>query len=133
MKKFLKFSLAVCVVMGLAGCGDPCRTEPNEKASKILHTEIKNTDKNWMDSCGFVTDLEEYVLNIYGFNNLELEQIMKNVSESSKIQGVNMKILIYKTPLHFSSNSNNSGVAYSRVVKPNEKPFLTIKIKNKGE
>ncbi|WP_270875496.1 hypothetical protein [Campylobacter sp. JMF_05 ED3] len=58
---------------------------------------------------------------------------MKNVSESSKIQGVNMKILIYKTPLHFSNNSNNSGVTYSRVVKPNEKPFLTIKIKNKGE
>ena len=24
-------------------------------------------------------------------------------------------------------------VTYSRVVKPNEKPFLTIKIKNKGE
>ncbi|MDA3043865.1 hypothetical protein OFN68_00175 [Campylobacter sp. JMF_07 ED4] len=44
-----------------------------------------------------------------------------------------MKILIYKTPLHFSNNSNNSGVTYSRVVKPNEKPFLTIKIKNKGE
>lgn len=91
----------VIICIFLSGCGDPCRTEPNEEAYKIMHFGIKNTNDRWMRHCGFITNLEERVLNIYGFDNLELEQILKNVSEASKIQGANMKILIYKTPLIF--------------------------------
>ena len=119
-----------CFTFLLFGCGSPCRTEANEQAAKLMHLELKNTENRQMFSCGFITNLEEYVLDMYGYNDNELEQIMKNISKASQIPDVNMKILIYKSSLYFARSKDSP---YVRVVKPDEKPFLTIEIKNKGE
>lgn len=126
----IKTFFIIFLIFLLFGCGSPCRTKANEKAAKLIKSELKNTENNQMYSCGFITDLEEYVLDIYGYSDDELGLIMKNIKEASKIPNVNMKILFYKSPLHFARSQDSP---YFSVVKPDEKPFLTIKIKNKGE
>ena len=128
--KLINLFLVIYFSIVLSGCGSPCRTEANEQAVKIIKSELKNTENRQMFSCGFVTDFEEYILDMYGYNDDELEQIMRNISKVSQISGVNMKISIYRTPLYFARSQDNP---YISVVKPNEKPLLTIKIKNKGE